>query len=248
MPSRVASGLSSVERVRERAVTIPTRKGPTEKSGVRAPFRADEFKGLTGVQLREALATAAAPKATYQYGVATELLFEVLDNRGGTVRDVYTDKDFAVSEVPRGSSVPVNTEHTWPRSRGVEDNAAEADLHHLFPVDALANGKRGSHRFGEVEVVQWSEAQSKLGLDSAGRLVFEPPEHQKGNIARALFYVSTVYGMHLSPAEEQVLRQWHAQDPVTAEERARNSAVSQYQGNRNPFVDAPELVGRIRNF
>lgn len=39
-----------------------------------------------------------------------------------------------------------------------------------------------------------------------------------------------------------VLRQWHAEDPVDAKERARNDVVFAYQGNRNPFVDRPEWV------
>ncbi|MFM7281146.1 MAG: endonuclease I family protein, partial [Planctomycetia bacterium] len=47
--------------------------------------------------------------------------------------------------------------------------------------------------------------------------------------------VSTAYMGMLS-----VLLVWHAQDPVDAKEMARNDAVFQYQGNRNPFIDHPE--------
>ncbi len=39
-----------------------------------------------------------------------------------------------------------------------------------------------------------------------------------------------------------VLLQWHAQDPVDANERRRNDVVFNYQRNRNPFVDHPEWV------
>jgi endonuclease I len=39
-----------------------------------------------------------------------------------------------------------------------------------------------------------------------------------------------------------VLLQWHVEDPVDAKEIARNNAVFQFQGNRNPFIDNPSWV------
>lgn len=36
---------------------------------------------------------------------------------------------------------------------------------------------------------------------------------------------------------------WHRVDPPDSRERVRNEQVqSQYQGNRNPFIDHPQLV------
>jgi endonuclease I len=39
-----------------------------------------------------------------------------------------------------------------------------------------------------------------------------------------------------------VLLQWHAADPVDDRERLRNETIFNYQGNRNPFVDHPDLA------
>ena len=97
----------------------------------------------------------------------------------------------------------------------------------------------------------------------------------KGNVARAVLYMDVRYegGVHgVTGAAEPDLRltdnisqitttsgnasvaymgllstllQWHAEDPVTEEERLRNDAIYSHQGNRNPFVDHPEWVACV---
>jgi len=44
---------------------------------------------------------------------------------------------------------------------------------------------------------------------------------------------------------DSLLRQWHGNDSVSAKETSRNTAIKSIQGNRNPFVDYPELVDLI---
>ena len=43
----------------------------------------------------------------------------------------------------------------------------------------------------------------------------------------------------------QVLLEWHRLDPVSNKEMVRNNAVFEWQRNRNPYIDFPELVEYI---
>ena len=40
----------------------------------------------------------------------------------------------------------------------------------------------------------------------------------------------------------EVLLKWHMQDPPSLTEVTRNDGAADYQGNRNPFIDFPELA------
>ena len=44
----------------------------------------------------------------------------------------------------------VNTEHTWPQSKGARDEPLRSDMHHLFPVRDEVNSSRGNLPYGEV--------------------------------------------------------------------------------------------------
>ena len=50
-------------------------------------------------------------------------------------------------------------------------------------------------------------------------------------------------------SEEDVLRRWHRQDPVSQKEIDRNKLIlTKYQKNRNPFVECPQLVDKVLDF
>lgn len=178
------------------------------------------------------------------------------------VREVYCEKSVPESAFPSGKrpgpgEIPddrvVNAEHTWPQSKfntKFDKETQKSDLHHLFPSDSQMNSDRGSYHFGKVvqEQRKLKCSTGRLGSSADGDLVFEPPKAHRGNVARALFYFSTRYDLPISAEEEATIREWHKQDPVDAEEMARNEEIFKLQGNRNPFIDFPELVDRISNF
>lgn len=215
--------------------------------------------------LRQLHAETKKGHQSLAYGTARQFLFGRLhlkENKGDYyVQDVYCLKEFTKSDFPSKSGVGpnrtpdsniLNAEHTWPQSRFTTQFPREAqktDLHHLFPTDSQMNAIRGNYKFGEV-----SNPEKRLPCNTSaigrapGGYRFEPPQEHKGNVARALFYFSTRYLIKIDSDEEQFLRSWHQQDPVDADERARNTGIERLQGNRNPYIDRPELVNHVRNF
>ncbi len=164
----------------------------------------------------------------------------------------------------------LNAEHVWPKSRffwskkkkrkkykSYEFKIRESDLHILYPSDSSVNSTRSSYKFGEViddmqsEKIGCSDAQigkARLEGKVSRSLFFEPPPESKGNVARAMFYYSFRYDEPIEFYEESFLKKWHEQDPPDKMERRRNDIIEEVQGNRNPFIDYPELVKKISDF
>lgn len=187
----------------------------------------------------------------------------VQDEKGNGIKDVYCDRyvrneDFKSGNGPAPGRVPddkvINVEHTWPQSRFSgrhRSDMQKSDLHHLFPTDSQMNAVRGNYWFGEV-VQDTKDLKCKsvrFGRPSyKGNEVFEPPTNHRGNVARALFYFALRYDMTIDREQEATLRKWSNDDPVDDEEAVRNDEIYKAQGNRNPFVDYPELADRIADF
>jgi endonuclease I len=182
--------------------------------------------------------------------------------QGYAITDVYcehtfTDEDFGGAKTfgpmlsPNSGNI-LNTEHTWPQSHftgSFPKEMQKSDLHHLFPTDSKMNGVRGNYKFGNVLKPKpgLKCPISKLGTTEKG-VVFEVPMKQRGNSARAIFYFSLRYKVPISAQEETALREWNAQDPIDQDEIDHNEIIKEVQGNRNPFIDMPDLVERINNF
>jgi deoxyribonuclease-1 len=192
------------------------------------------------------------------YGPARHYLYSQLhvtnnDSRGPILKDVYCHRE--IPAVNAGDPKDINCEHTWPQSkftRAFDNELQKSDMHHLFPTDSRANSTRGNFDFAEVStnknLVNCTPSKSGSSVTSGGDNYFEPPMEHKGNVARALFYFAVRYKMTMNPAQEAFLRKWNDQDPVDDAEMERNNQIEKLQGDRNPFIDFPNLVDDIRKF
>lgn len=179
------------------------------------------------------------------------------DSRGYFLTDVYCRKKITINVTDLGPNIipsngVINCEHTWPQSKfskNFDKGLQKSDLHHLYPSDPAANSTRGNSEFAEVDGEQLNNCEaSYMGSEKWRGVYFEPPDEHKGNVARALFYFSVRYKLPISSLQEGHLRKWHVLDPVDYEEEKRNELIQKVQGNRNPFIDYPNLVDDIADF
>ena len=159
-----------------------------------------------------------------------------------------------------------NREHIVPQSLFNSNSPMVSDVHFIRPTDGKVNGVRSNYPFGTVGTASFTSLNgSKVGNSTSsgyGGTVFEPINAFKGDVARMVMYFVTRYESQLSgfttgnmlggsafPGlqawELQQLLIWNAQDPVSAEEIARNNASYTFQGNRNPFIDDASFATQI---
>jgi len=197
---------------------------------------------------------------TLGYKQARRYMYNFIDNKSGEVEGVYSGYKKKWRYGGKGANpMPINCEHTVPQSFFRKQEPMKSDLHHLFPTYANWNRIRSNFGFTEIDdqtTTQWMRQQAstqeipaKYEIDEYSEFArnkFEPREIHKGNLARAVFYFFTMYphqaGDISRVANIKTLYQWHLQDPVDDAERKRNEAIAQYQGNRNPYIDKPDLV------
>jgi endonuclease I len=204
------------------------------------------LSSVSQAALRDELRQEISHNRSLNYREAREFLFSRLDNHSGTVCSVYVKRCLRTVGIP--DHRVMNTEHSWPQSRGAT-GIAKSDLHHLFPSDARVNSRRSSYPYCEVKNASWFERGSALGFSRlSGRLCFEPRDNVKGDVARALFYFAVRYDYSISEEQEYFLRLWHEADPVDELEKERNELIIEFQNNTNPFVDEPSLVSLINDF
>ncbi len=147
-------------------------------------------------------------------------------------------------------SLPYNCEHVVPQSWFDKRNPMRGDLHHLFACESRCNGFRGNYSYFDFKDYEPEQPTEIVKHDCGKREdnKFEP-QINKGIVARAtLYYLLRYPGMiekNYNKNGVAVLMDWHERNPVSLYERHRNYKIYQMQGNRNPLIDIPDLVGKV---
>ena len=201
--------------------------------------------------------------------------------------DLMYSNEYLLKKETSSSSFGWNREHSFcaslmtglSTSNATKVKGRATDYHNLIAADSSANQSRGNKNYGYANVEESSykdftieEGKEGYKYDSKN---FEPGDEDKGRVARAIFYMATMYkddeveGSNssaykgLKVVEDYVdydknncqfaignlsdLLKWNQFD-VDRKEYQHNQKVYSYkvnnecQGNRNPFVDYPQLV------
>ena len=159
-------------------------------------------------------------------------------------------------------------EHVWAKSRGDFGTSAGpgTDVHAIRPCYNSINSSRNNRAFDNCSScnnVQYLGSNTGSFTDS-NVWTFEPRDEMKGDVARMIFYMATRYeqedGVDLelddsirintdqSPFHSVLttLLIWNKLDKVSEKEKRRNNIIyDDFQKNRNPYIDHPELADYI---
>ena len=127
-------------------------------------------------------------------------------------RDADNKMTAWANHTPRTVAYCLEREHIWPKSRGFEEEevaGARGDPMHLWAAEGNANGIHSNNFYGYVDTTKnYTDVGTVAGTVSTyakGNLsgkskslggsltVFEPQDCDKGDIARAIFYMAARY-------------------------------------------------------
>ena len=213
------------------------------------------------LELRELMSTTHTNYSNYDN---CHYIVNQTDCVGGDstiVSYIYSAYSATMENWAGSGNVGWNREHVWPKSLGGfgNDDLPGCDLHHVRPADAKINSTRNNHKYGNVANHTTTEVKGNVynGATIYGGYYangyFEPYDNVKGDVARICLYVYVRWGGEYSMANNitnvfqsiDVLLEWCEEDPVDTWEMGRNDVVESMQGNRNVFIDYPELAWLI---
>lgn len=232
-------------------------------------------EGLQDSLLKSAVGEIAQCGIRYRYGAGTAkswagFYYTDRDTTTNMVVDMYSNNiRYFNPAQPKASVSGFDIEHRLPKSWwGGDVNRAYCDLYHLVPGDYSANRSKSNHAPGIPTDTTFWNGSFATGSNPAYPVskVFCPDDEYKGDFARTYFYIAAAYGdelrwddksaepaacvtnqsyLEFKPWLISILLDWHRMDPVSEAEVERARRVQMIQGNRNPFIDYPDLVEYI---
>ncbi len=216
--------------------------------------------GLSGSALKQALHNIIDDHTELSYDEVWGALRHTDEDPNNPNNVILLYSGESISEYDNGGDVDEwNREHVWAKSHGDFGTSMGpgTDIHHLRPTDVTVNSARGNLDFDNGGSAFSEAPDTYYDADS-----WEPRDEVKGDVARMIFYMAVRYEGDSGELDLEVadyvgtsgpsigklstLKQWHESDPVSAFEQNRNDIIfSDYQGNRNPFIDHPEYVEQI---
>ena len=225
-----------------------------------------DTNGLTGSELKQHLNDVVDGHTRHSWQCVWTILKEAdehpddADSVMAFYRRIPVRKSQRTERVRKGDEPgdTWNREHVWPKSRGFphETDYPFTDVHHLRAADYSVNSSKGTKHF-DSGGSKHQECDCRYTTTT-----WEPPLSVRGDVARMVFYIDVRYENDGDDGHDTdlaldtgsgkatlgnltTLLEWHRDDPVSTEERARNDTVHQWQDNRNPFVDHPEFADLI---
>ncbi|MGB5981726.1 MAG: endonuclease [Nonlabens sp.] len=226
----------------------------------------DTLNGLSGAALETSITDRIADPAfarIHTYSDVTDIL-KIADQsplNSNQVWLMYTEQQRPIRDFQSsgGSSTGLwNREHIYPRSRGdffaieYDDIADGINVFTVSRADSLRHGYSDAHHLRATDGPENSSRGNQDYPEYNGPAGSQGSWH--GDVARALFYMDLRYndldlviGNPSNSTTGQLgdlatLIQWHRDDPADDFEMNRNNVVYNWQNNRNPFIDLPDLA------
>lgn len=224
------------------------------------------LKGKKGAELKTAVYNIIKNAKVLEYGSGNNHtwwgFWDTDRTDDGYFIDRYSAKSAWVKSTSKGAAgTGMNIEHSFPKSWwGGTTVQAYKDLYNLMPCEKNINSTKSNYPMGEVASGDKGNEWTKVGQGIDGKMYWEPADSWKGDFARGYMYMATTYQDYTWKGDQalQILQQgdyptlqpwayklyikWAKADKPDEIEIKRNEAVSKIQGNRNPYVDFPNLM------
>ncbi len=208
----------------------------------------------------EALKTTIQKHYTPTRLIESNIVYETVAKVNGNI-DRFTGltTDAETSHTTVGAALHPDWLKMWPEKK----DAVSHDIHNLGLTDKNVATDRATRPLGDVTEVSiqgdgWAIGYAPYGENDRMEC-FEPAAKYKGDFARIMFYMATIYPATLwydwgnivfetniyptlRKEAATTYMKWHREDPVDEQERILNDKIENIQGNRNPFIDHPELA------